>query len=355
MNDEPPMITSERTAEILDSAFGKHVLACGDIMLDAYFSGEVERFSQEAPVPVIPVREERFFPGGAGNSAACMAVAGIMPHLVSVVGSKERFGYSDILRHECERLSVVPYFITDPSRKTTLKLRLTANRTTNQHIARVDMEDTHPLDTKTEQSIITTLRSNFDSVRPEALSIHDYKKGFLTENVFRTIMELSDEHRLPVFADLKQDTFIRFRNLISAPGLFHLKPNKDESVQTARLIRNFDKNGNTDEEIIEIADIIQTESPINIIITRGGKGAALFEGDKSPFFVRLTEVEQQFDVAGAGDTVEAFLVTAFLGGATLPESLEIAVAASQVAIRKFGTSVVTREELLHWIDRHEQC
>ncbi|HWQ59935.1 MAG TPA: PfkB family carbohydrate kinase [Candidatus Fimivivens sp.] len=348
------MITAARTKQILDAALGKHVLACGDIMLDAYFSGEVERFSQEAPVPVIPVREERFFPGGAGNSAACMAVAGITPHLVSVVGSKERFSYSDILRHECEGLSVVPHFVTDPSRKTTLKLRLTANRTTNQHIARVDMEDTHPLDTETETATIDTIRLTFDREKPEVLSIHDYKKGFLTEDVFRSITTLSLKHRIPIFADLKQETFIRFRHLIEAPELFYLKPNKDESVETARLIRSFDKNGNDDEEIIEIADIIRKETPINIVITRGDKGAVLFEGEKEPYFVRLTEVEQQFDVAGAGDTVEAFLVTSFLGGATLPESLEIAVAASQIAIRKFGTSVVTPDELLHWIDRHEK-
>lgn len=347
------MITSERTSAILEAAHGKRVLACGDIMLDAYFSGEVERFSQEAPVPVIPVREERFFPGGAGNAAACMAVAGLVPHLVSVVGSRERIGYSDILHRECEDRSVVPHFVTDPARKTTLKLRLTASRTTNQHIARVDMEDTHPLDVETGQSTVDIIRATFDEQRPETLSVHDYKKGFLTETVFRTIMELSAEHDIPVFADLKQETFVKFRNLIVAPGLFYLKPNKDESVQTARLLRDFNKNGNTDDEIVEIADIIRKETPVNIIITRGEKGAVLFEGDREPYFVRLEEIEQQFDVAGAGDTVEAFLVTAYLGGATLPEALEIAVAASQVAIRKFGTSVVTRDELLHWITRHE--
>lgn len=347
------MITLERATEILDKASGKRVLACGDLMLDAYFSGEVERFSQEAPVPVIPVREERFFPGGAGNSAACMAVAGLTPHLVSVVGSRERFGYSDILRDECESLSVIPHFITDPSRKTTLKLRLTASRTTNQHIARVDMEDTHPLAVETEVATVGAIRATFISEQPEILSIHDYKKGFLTENVFRSVLELSATHRIPVFADLKQETFVKFRNMIEAPELFYLKPNKDESVQTAKLIQAFDKIGNSDEEIVEISEIIRKETPINIVITRGGKGAVLFEGDREPYFVRLDEVEQQFDVAGAGDTVEAFLIAAYLGGASLPEALEIAVAASQVAIRKFGTSVVTREELSHWLSRHE--
>ncbi|NTW14920.1 MAG: hypothetical protein HGA38_00950 [Candidatus Moranbacteria bacterium] len=348
------MITAKRADSILDAAHGKRVLACGDIMLDAYFSGEVERFSQEAPVPVIPVREERFFPGGAGNAAACMALTGIIPHLISVVGNRERMGYSDILHHECENLSVIPRFITDSSRKTTLKLRLTATRTTNQHIARVDMEDTHRLNAETEKEVIDTIRFTFDRERPEAISIHDYKKGFLTQAVFETITMLSAEHDIPVFADLKQETFVEYRHLISAPSHFFLKPNKDESVQTARLLQGFDKNGNSDDEIIEIADIIRRESPINIIITRGGKGAVLFENGRDPYFVRLREVEQQFDVAGAGDTVEAFLIAAFLGKASLPEALEIAVVASQIAIRKFGTSVVTREELTQWLERHEE-
>jgi D-beta-D-heptose 7-phosphate kinase / D-beta-D-heptose 1-phosphate adenosyltransferase len=347
------MMTIKRSNEILDAANGKRVLACGDIMLDAYFSGEVARFSQEAPVPVIPVKEERFFPGGAGNAAACMAVAGIAPHLISVVGSRERISYSDILHEECEVRSIIPHFITDTTRKTTLKLRLTATKTTNQHVARVDMEDTFPLDKKTEQIVIETIENTFAAEQPSVLSLHDYQKGFLTESVFKTITSISAEHHIPIFADLKQETFVKFRHLIQAPELFYLKPNKDESVETAKLLQGFDKNGNSDEEIIEIANIIRNDAPINIIITRGGKGAVLFERDNEPYFVRLKEIEQQFDVAGAGDTVEAFLIAAFLGGATLPEALEIAIAASQVAIRKFGTSVVTREELIHWIQQHE--
>jgi rfaE bifunctional protein kinase chain/domain len=347
------MITTERTKKILATANKKHVLACGDIMLDAYFSGEVERLSQEAPVPVIPVKEERFFPGGAGNAAACMAVAGIIPHLISVVGNRERIGYSSILKEECERRSITPHFVTDPDRKTTLKLRLTATKTTNQHVARVDMEDTFPLSDTIESSIIQTITAVFEKEQPKIISIHDYKKGFLTERIFKAIVALSAQHHIPIFADLKQETFVQFRDLILTPELFYLKPNKDESVQTAKLLQGFDKNGNTDEEIIEIAEIIKKSAPINIIITRGGKGAVLFENGHGPYFVRLQEIEQQFDVAGAGDTVEAFLITAFLGGAALPEALEIAIAASQVAIRKFGTSVVTHEELLQWIQRYE--
>jgi len=348
------MINVQRAQKILSKAKGKQVLSCGDVMLDGYMTGTVDRFSQEAPVPVIAVQSEIFFPGGAGNAAACMSKIGINPHLIAVVGASGRIDYSEILKEECEKNRINPVFVTDPLRKTTLKLRLAAIKTTKQHIARVDIEDNFELGQEIQDQVIDKIKETFEKINPSAISIHDYKKGFLTEKIFRTLMEISKKNKLPVFADLKQETFIKFKNLIVAPELFYLKPNKDESVQTAKLINGFNKDGNTDEEIAEIAKIIQKKIPIHIIITRGKKGAALFEYGKKPFFVRPKETEAQFDVAGAGDTVEAFLVASYLGGATMPEALEISVASSQVAIRKFGTSIVTENEILSWIKMHEQ-
>lgn len=348
------MISKKRVKEILKVATDKHVLACGDIMLDGYFTGEVERFSQEAPVPIITISEEKFFPGGAGNSAACMATIGLSPDLVSVVGLKGKINYSNILQEECAALGVSPRFIEDEQRKTTLKLRIAAIKTTKQHIARVDMEDTTPLNKEKEDEIIKLIHNIYKQKKHAAISIHDYKKGFLTENIFKSLANLSKKENIPIFADLKQETFINFKRHITAPHLFYLKPNKDESVQTAKLINGFDKNGNTDEEIIEIAQIIQQEMPIHVIITRGSKGAALFEIGKDPYFVRLNEVEEQFDVAGAGDTVEAFLVASVLGNSSNKEALEIAIVASQIAIRKFGTSVVTQDEIMQWLNKHNE-
>lgn len=343
------MIPSRRAKEILSSAKGKTVLALGDVMLDAYFTGPAKRLSQEAPVPVIAVEEEKFFPGGAGNAAACMAAIGLQPHLVSVVGGKERINYAKILDEECQKNGIISHFSTDSDRKTTLKMRIAAVNTTKQHVARVDIENTHLLEPEKEKEIISYLISLTSELNPQAFSVHDYKKGFLTKNIFKAVAEISAEKKIPIFADLKQDTFVKLRKLIQAPELFFLKPNRAESVEAAKILRGFDKDGNTDEEIIEAARIIQSEIPIHIVVTRGRKGAALFEAGKDPYFVRPEEVEEQFDVAGAGDTVEAFLVASYLGGANMMEALEIAVAASQVAIRKFGTSVVTEEEFLKWL------
>ncbi|MDD3486852.1 MAG: PfkB family carbohydrate kinase [Candidatus Moranbacteria bacterium] len=345
------MISQERTMEILSEAEGKPVLALGDVMLDAYLTGKVSRFSQEAPVPVVPVDDEKFFPGGAGNAAACMAEIGLSPHLFSVVGGNGRIQYGQILTEECEKIGIIPHFVSDPERKTTLKMRIAAVNTTKQNVVRVDMEDTFPLNSAKEREAIGQINASLAEINPLVLSLHDYKKGFLTENIFSAVAGLSAEKQIPIFADLKQDTFVKFRRLIQAPDLFYLKPNRSESVETAKLLDGFDKDGSNDEEITEVARIIQKEVSVQIIITRGGKGAALFEVGKDPYFVRPEEVEDQFDVAGAGDTVEAFLIAAYLGGATMQEALEIAVAASQVAIRKFGTSVVSEQELLKWISK----
>lgn len=347
------MIKEERLLEIIKNSQGKRVLSVGDVMLDAYMNGTVERFSQEAPVPVVPVTEEEFFPGGAGNAAACLAIMGIKTHLFSVVGSKERISYSKILKEECRKNKIVPHFIVDSKRKTTLKLRLAARKTTSQHIARVDMEDVFPVEKNVEKKIISEIKKSYSKIFPSAISIHDYKKGFLTEGIFSFLMKLSKDKKIPVFADLKQDTFVKYRKLILAPELFFLKPNRSESVETAKLLNGFDKNGNTDEEIVEVGKIIQREIPIKVIITRGKNGAVFLEKGKKPFFVQIKKVEEQFDVAGAGDTVEAFLVMSHLGGATMEESLEIAVAASQVAIRKFGTSVVSEKEILDRIRKNQ--
>lgn len=347
------MITANRVKEILSNTKNKPVLALGDVMLDAYLTGPVERLSQEAPVPVISVQDEQFFPGGAGNAANCMATIGIATHLVGVVGGKGRINYGQILEEEYKKCGIITHFSADPQRKTTLKLRLAAVKTTKQHVVRVDMEDTAPLDTEKEKEICQYLQSLAREVKPAVISLHDYKKGFLTENIFKNVCEISEKNNIPIFADLKQDTFVKFRKFILSPSLFFLKPNRNESVETAKILNGFDKDGSSDEELSEVAKIIQDETPINMIITRGGKGAALFEIGKDPYFVRPEEVEEQYDVAGAGDTVEAFLVAGYLGGATMPEALEMAIAASQVAIRKFGTSVVTEEELLNWIEKND--
>jgi len=345
------MITAERTKEILSNAKGKPVLACGDVMLDAYLTGPAKRFSQEAPVPVIAVEDEQFFPGGAGNAASCMAAIGLTPHLVGVIGEKGRIKYAQVMEEEYKKCGIITHFSMDPSRKTTLKLRVKAIKTTTQHVARVDMEDTFPLDKEKENEISAYLQSLAGEIKPAVISIHDYAKGFLTEKVFRKIIDISSRQNIPVFADLKQNTFVKYKNLIKNPELFFLKPNRVESVETAKKLNGFDKDGTSDKEIMEIAGIIQKNTPINIFITRGKKGAVYFEAGKKPYFVRPEEVEEQFDIAGAGDTAAALLIASHLGGATMPEALEIAVAASQVAIRKFGTSVVTEEELLNWIEK----
>lgn len=343
------MIPARRAREILSNAKGKTVLAMGDVMLDAYLTGPTKRLSQEAPVPVITVEEEKFFPGGAGNAAACMAAIGLQPHLISVVGGDERIDYAKILSEECQKNGIISHFSADNSRKTILKMRIAAVNTTKQHVARVDMENTHLLGLENEKEIIGYLISLANELNPVALSIHDYKKGFLTKNIFKAVAGISAEMKIPIFADLKQDTFVRFVKLIQSPESFFLKPNREESIETAKKLKGFDKDGNTDEEIIEVGKIIQSEAPVNVVITRGRKGAVLLESGKQPYFVRPKEVEEQFDVAGAGDTVEAFLVASYLGGADMIEALEIAVAASQVAIRKFGTSVVTEEEFMEWL------
>lgn len=346
------MITAERAKKILAKAKGRPVLACGDVMLDAYLTGSVERFSQEAPVPVIMVEDEKFFPGGAGNAANCMATIGISIHLVGVVGKKGKINYAGILEEEYEKRGIISHFSSDPARRTTLKLRLAAVKTTKQHIARVDMEDTEPLGPEKEIEIEGYMKSLAKELKPSVISVHDYKKGFLTKKIFETICGISNSGNIPIFADLKQDTFVNFRKLIKKPEIFFLKPNRDESVETAKKLNGFDKDGTSDEEIMEIAGIIQKEIPIHIFITRGKKGAVYFEAGGKPFFVRPQEVEEQFDIAGAGDTVAAFLVAGHLGGAAMPEALELAVAASQVAIRKFGTSVVFEKELLKWLGNH---
>ena len=343
---------STRAKEIISKAKEKPVLALGDVMLDAYLTGKVDRFSQEAPVPVIAVSDEKFFPGGAGNAAACMAAINLVPHLISVIGNSGRIQYGKILEEECKRAGIIPHFSEDPARKTTLKLRLAAVKTTKQHVARVDIEDTTFLSPEKEEEIISYIDGLAQELNPPVISLHDYKKGFLTRKIFASVMKLSEKRKIPVFADIKQDTFVRFRKLIQVPDLFCLKPNRIESVEAAKTLRGFDKDGNTDEEIVEAAKIIQAEMPIHIVITRGRKGAALFESGKDPYFVRPNEVEEQFDVAGAGDTVAAFLIASRLGEATMPEALEVAVAASQVAIRKFGTSVVSEKELLEWIEKN---
>lgn len=346
------MIPLKRTMEILDKAKEKVVLALGDLMLDATYNSVTNRLCPEASALVADVEEEQFFPGGVGNAAACMSTIGLETHLLAIIGGWGRMNYNPILLEECHLRNIICHFKEDLSRKTTLKLRIKGAREegTQQLLLRVDCETRSVLSPETEREVIGSLKRLTAELRPAAISISDYKKGFLTKKIFAVAANISARERIPLFADLKTDTFVKFYKLIEEPALFHLKPNREESIAVAKIFKDFNKSGLPDEDIIEVGKIIQSKVPVNVVITRGKKGAVSFGSEGNYYFVHLRpeEIEALFDVTGAGDTVQAFLVASYIGGANMMEALEIAVTASQVAIRKSGTSVVTLDELAHW-------
>eukprot|EP00828_Plagiopyla_frontata_P009439 TRINITY_DN14860_c0_g1_i1.p1 TRINITY_DN14860_c0_g1~~TRINITY_DN14860_c0_g1_i1.p1 ORF type:complete len:323 (-),score=98.23 TRINITY_DN14860_c0_g1_i1:85-1053(-) len=266
---------------------GKKVMIVGDLMLDHYMIGDVERISPEAPVPVVRVERESSLLGGAGNVARNIVSLGGKALLVSAVGTDEDGQKLDKL---CRDAGIKTKLIRDPARPTTKKTRIIA---ANQQVVRVDQELAVPLQRDETRELIDYLRGVIAGYPVVVLS--DYGKGFICEEFMKRFMALVEEcdSRPLVLVDPKTVNY----DLYQCVDL--LTPNTKEAGEGAGLpVRSQDTVIRAGRALF---DRLQCN---NLLITMGGDGMALFEGDDSvkhiPTFARKV-----FDVTGAGDTVIA--------------------------------------------------
>lgn len=317
---------SSRLSGLLDRAAGNRVLCIGDVMLDRFIYGAVDRISPEAPVPVLRYSREASMPGGAANVARNLASLGLKPVLIGACGDDD--AGRELLTRFDQDLSISVRLVTVKGRPTTLKCRFVAG---GHQLLRVDTENAAPIGEDTENELITLLSA--EAPGSAAILISDYAKGLLTGGLLQAIMKLAAEHAIPVIADPKGRDFARYG------AVDILKPNASE------LAAATDMRVNTDEEAASaLRGALQALPAKAIVVTRAARGISFIDQSRNVHH-EAGRAREVFDVSGAGDTSLAALAAAIAGGGTLEDAVSMAIAASGIAVGKAGTATVSAEEV----------
>ena len=302
---------------------GARVLVVGDVMLDRYWFGDVERISPEAPVPVVRVtrREDRL--GGAANVAKNAAALGAQVGLLSVVGRDEP---GERVAELLAETGIASHLHRDDALSTTIKLRVIGRQ---QQLVRVDFEDApsrEVLADKLEQFV--ELLARYDVV-----VMSDYGKGGLTH--IGRMIDAARRAQRRVLVDPKGDDYARYE------GASVLTPNRAELREVVGRW-----TGEADLEA-RAKKLIETLALEALLVTRAEEGMTLFEprGESLQRYDVPAEAREVFDVTGAGDTVIATLAAMLAAGAGLQEAVDFANRAGGIVVGKLGTSVVTADEL----------
>jgi len=302
---------------------GARVLVVGDVMLDRYWFGDVERISPEAPVPVVRVARQEDRLGGAANVAKNAAALGAQVGLLSVVGEDEPGERVAALLAET---GIAPHLHRDATLPTTIKLRVIGRQ---QQLLRVDFEDApsrEVLADKLDQFV--ELLGQYDVV-----VLSDYGKGGLTH--IGRMIEAARQAQRRVLVDPKGEDYARYE------GASILTPNRAE-------LREVIGRWTSEEDLaVRASRLVESLNLEALLLTRAEEGMTLF--DREAGSLRRYDVPAQarevFDVTGAGDTVIATLATLLAAGAPVREAVDYANRAGGIVVGKFGTSVVTADEL----------
>lgn len=329
-------MTPERIKEILSQFNGKKVLVVGDIFIDHYVHGVVERLNPEAPVPILEAREEHDATGGAGNTAKNIAMLGADTAVIGVVGKDAA---ADRYKEIAEREGYRPVVIEDISRPTTQKIRHVTN---SQQLLRVDYEVRSNVSAEVEDEILEAIKHEIEN-GVDAILVSDYAKGVVTERVAKTIME-AKANGVFVAADIKPSRAGYF------VGVNFISPNRKE----AHEILGFNQHEQDGKEAKELAHLLQEKMQCDVYVTLAGGGVYVLAKDGFEAHIPQEHVVEVFDPSGAGDTSAATMTLAYLAGATPEEIAVLSNAAGAVVVQKVGSVGLTQEELLDMLTHHHE-
>lgn len=314
------MFNLKRINEICSRFAAKKILVYGDIILDRYIFGQVERISPEAPVPVVKVSSEELRLGGAGNVAANIDHLGASGLLLGIIGN-DGFAAETMRMKKTGNL-----VISDPQNQTISKTRIISQR---QQIVRVDREGTIIL----SAALLNQIRNAIDAAQIDGIIVSDYAKGTVNGSVMAMLKSRAAAGGIPIIVDPKPPHFAFYRDVTG------ITPNLKEAEEI------FGKTISTDGDATLALQRIRRKFRTQFtLITRGGRGiSAAAKGSK--IFHLPAFSHEIFDVTGAGDTVVAVLTLALVSGASLREAVALANAAASIVVEKIGTSQVSLEEL----------
>ncbi|WP_413831003.1 D-glycero-beta-D-manno-heptose-7-phosphate kinase [Desulfobacula sp.] len=301
-------------------------LVIGDLMIDEYLWGSVDRISPEAPVPVVCVQKQSHTLGGAGNVIHNLVAmgAGVLP-----IGTAGTGKAGQMIFEKLENMGIeTDGIISEKQRPTTRKTRVIAS---NQQVLRIDREIKHNINKDTLEKLVKKIEDKI--LRANLIILSDYDKGLLTRELIQKTVKLAKKHNVMILADPKSLDFSKYKQVSI------LTPNKKE----AGFATNMDITSEKDlfAAGYKIMDQVKLE---RLIITCGKDGMVLFDKGCDPYTIE-SKAQQIFDVSGAGDTAISLLGLGLATGASFKESAMVANAAAGIVVAKVGTATASIDEL----------
>jgi rfaE bifunctional protein kinase chain/domain len=301
------------------------VLVVGDVMLDRYWFGNVDRISPEAPVPIAKISKIEDRPGGAANVARNIASLGGNVTLLSVVGEDEP---ALVLEKLLLTEQVNTVFKKDSTISTIVKLRVIAK---NQQLIRIDFEE------KPSHEILAEVLDNFAEIidQYQVVILSDYGKGGLSHT--SKMIEIAKAHNKIVLVDPKGSDYSKYQNATM------ITPNRSE-------MRDATGSWNNEQELLNKATELKQQLNLDyLLVTRSEEGMTLFADQAYNY---PTFAQEVFDVSGAGDTVIGTIGLMLANNASIREAVEVANFAAGIVVAKLGTATVKKEELIKHLTQH---
>ena len=316
--------------DLFDKFNGLRILVIGDVMLDAYVMGKVNRISPEAPVPIVSLENEDARIGGAGNVALNLLALGAKPIICGVIG--EDFSGDKLLNLFEKNGISTDGLVKSIARKTTVKTRVISNK---QQLLRIDSESTFPLLESEEIKLNNTIQ-NIINQGIDGIIFEDYNKGVLTDSVIQNTIKIAKEKDIPTAVDPKKENFLSYK------GVSLFKPNLKELKEGLNL--NFDFNSNKDlfEKGIEVLEEkLQNEISFVTLSEHG-----VFIKTQTEKYYVPAHMRSISDVSGAGDTVIAVATLCLISGASTKQIAQISNLAGGLVCEKSGVVSISKNDLL---------
>lgn len=322
---------NEHLLQILGKLANPRILLIGDLILDEYIEGEIQRISREAPVPIVEEKKRHYKPGGAANTLANLVTLGAQTTAIGVVGDDLSGKALVELLTSCEIDTVG--IVTTQEVPTTTKTRISAQsrQSVMQQVLRLDQIPDKTL----SQDLHQALQAQLHALLPQAdlVIISDYGRGVVVPETIDVVRELAAKYQKMWVVDSQED-------LRLFAGATVLTPNKPEAEN------NLGYRMDTEAELRAGGEKLLAESGAEaLLITRGDEGMSLFQSEGRYHQVQALNRAAVFDVTGAGDTVVATLSVALGSGCDLPEAMELANLAASIVIRRHGCSTTTPQEM----------
>jgi len=304
------------------------VLVIGDVGIDRYVVGAVDRISPEAPVPIVLVKEERLKLGLAANVADNIRALGAEPLLVGAVGADR--GAADFKKILKQSRISARHIVVDPNIRTVLKERIVSER---QQLLRVDYEADAPLSEAAQSALIKRVRALVKEC--DAVILEDYAKGCLTRKLAQAAITAAKAARKTVCVDPNAKS-----DITAYRGAHVLTPNTKEAEALSGIQI-------TDKESLVAAGraLLRLTAVRHVVIKRGKDGMAIFSRGSKETLMISTYAREVYDVSGAGDTVVSVLALALAAGAEIDEAAILGNLAAGVEVGKRGTATVSRDEI----------